>query len=98
MYLQSFSFFQTCIKDDILPNGIPIYAGEHVSWNSWGMGRDETIWGDDAKQFIPERWLKNDFKPSQFEFIGFHAGPRKWYVLYIINIMFFTFKLNIFIY
>ena len=44
------------------------------------MGRDETIWGDDAKQFIPERWLNNEFKPSQFEFISFHAGPRTWYV------------------
>jgi len=70
------------VKDDILPNGIPIYAGEMIAWNLWDMGRDETIWGDDAKQFNPDRWLNNEFKPNPFKFISFHAGPRIWYVYY----------------
>ena len=69
-----------CVKDDVLPNNIPIYAGDFVSWNVQYMGRNETIWGNDAKQFIPERWLNNGSKPSQFKFISFHAGPRAWYV------------------
>jgi len=71
-----------CIKNDVLPNGIPIYAGEFISWSSWSMGRDERIWGNDAKQFVPERFLNSEdgLKPSQYKFIGFNAGPRLWYV------------------
>ncbi|PRQ57677.1 putative abieta-7,13-dien-18-ol hydroxylase [Rosa chinensis] len=36
------------------------------------------IWGEDAEDFQPERWLDNGvFKPeSPFKFVAFHAGPR----------------------
>ncbi|CAI2186767.1 3560_t:CDS:2 [Funneliformis geosporum] len=67
-----------CLKDDVLPNGVPIYAGEMVNWSSWSMGRDERIWGNDARQFNPKRFLNSEdgLKPSQYKFISFHAGPR----------------------
>ncbi len=47
------------------------------------MGRDERIWGNDAKQFIPERFLNSEdgLKPSQYKFITFNSGPRLWCVL-----------------
>ncbi|CAI2175104.1 19479_t:CDS:10 [Funneliformis geosporum] len=69
---------KVCLKDDVLPNGIPIYAGDIVSWSSWAMGRDERTWGNDARQFNPERFLNSEdgLKPSQYKFNSFNAGPR----------------------
>ncbi|GBB96249.1 hypothetical protein RclHR1_02710008 [Rhizophagus clarus] len=66
-----------CLKDDRLPNGTPIYAGELVNWSSWAIGRDERIW-DKAKIFNPERFLNSDdgLKPSQYKFTSFNCGPR----------------------
>ncbi|CAG8830302.1 13314_t:CDS:2, partial [Racocetra persica] len=69
---------KVCIKDTVLPNNIPIYAGEFVVFNLYVMGRDEKIWGKDAKQFDPKRFLnsKDGLKPNRFKFASFHAGPR----------------------
>jgi len=39
----------------------------------------ERLWGDDAHEFRPERWLDQDgaFQPeSPFKFTAFRAGPR----------------------
>ncbi|CAB4440115.1 unnamed protein product [Rhizophagus irregularis] len=67
-----------CLKDDMLPNGTPIYAGELVNWSSWATGRDERIWGENAKIFSPERFLNSEdgLKPSQYKFTSFNCGPR----------------------
>lgn len=71
-----------CVKDNLLPNGIPIYAGDWVAWSTWAMGKDRTIWGANAQEFIPERFLEGEsgIKPNQFKFNSFHGGPRLWYV------------------
>ncbi|PYI05219.1 cytochrome P450 [Aspergillus sclerotiicarbonarius CBS 121057] len=34
--------------------------GTNVGVNSWVMHRDESIWGANADDFVPERWLSND--------------------------------------
>ncbi|CAG8685575.1 6932_t:CDS:2, partial [Racocetra persica] len=67
-----------CVKDNILPNGIPVCANEFVVYVPWALGRDKKIWGEDAKVFKPERFLRSEdmSKPNQFKFIAFHAGPR----------------------
>ncbi|CAG8760319.1 11313_t:CDS:2 [Dentiscutata erythropus] len=69
---------RVCIKEDILPNNTPVYPGKFVKFNLYIMGRDEKIWGDDAKQFNPKRFLnlKNDLKPNRFKFASFSGGPR----------------------
>ncbi|CAM6110924.1 unnamed protein product [Calypogeia fissa] len=69
---------KTALNDDVLPNGITVKKGHMVTYCSYVMGRLERVWGPDAKEFRPERWLKDGiFQPeSPFKFVAFHAGPR----------------------
>ncbi|KAJ0054483.1 hypothetical protein Pint_00284 [Pistacia integerrima] len=64
--------------DDILPDGFRLKKGDGVYYLAYAMGRMPYIWGEDAEEFRPERWLSNGiFQPeSPFKFIAFHAGPR----------------------
>ncbi|CAN4125723.1 unnamed protein product [Withania somnifera] len=64
--------------DDVLPDGFHIRKGDGVYYMSYAMGRMPYIWGNDAEDFRPQRWLKDGiFQPeSPFKFIAFHAGPR----------------------
>ncbi|XP_062210413.1 cytochrome P450 CYP94D108-like [Phragmites australis] len=66
--------------DDVLPDGTAVRAGWFVAYNSYAMGRMKFVWGDDALEYRPERWLDpadGSFRPdSPFRFVAFHAGPR----------------------
>ncbi|KAJ7563657.1 hypothetical protein O6H91_03G119100 [Diphasiastrum complanatum] len=66
------------VNDDVLPDGIIIKKGYSVSYVPYSMGRMKFLWGSDACEFRPERWLKNGiFQPeSPFKFTAFQAGPR----------------------
>ncbi|KAF9896915.1 hypothetical protein BX616_006509, partial [Lobosporangium transversale] len=66
---------KVCVEDDVLPGGLKVYKGERVAWSSYTMGRSTHIWGPDANEYKPERWMKGD-KPSSTKFIAFHSGPR----------------------
>ncbi|KAI7745466.1 hypothetical protein M8C21_010482 [Ambrosia artemisiifolia] len=65
-------------KDDVLPDGLKIKKGDGVGYMAYPMGRMTYIWGDDAEDFRPERWLHNGvFQPeSPFKFTAFQGGPR----------------------
>ncbi|KAH7423606.1 hypothetical protein KP509_12G063600 [Ceratopteris richardii] len=69
---------KVAVNDDIFPDGTKIKAGNFVSYSPYAMGRLECLWGDDAKEFKPERWLKDGiFQPvSPFKLTAFQAGPR----------------------
>ncbi|KAJ3060532.1 Protein kinase alk2 [Podochytrium sp. JEL0797] len=62
--------------DVTLPNGILVPKGCMVAWNPYTMGRTTAIWGPDAKEFKPERWLAMEKQPSPFDYPVFNAGPR----------------------
>ncbi|KAF9116298.1 hypothetical protein BGX27_003606 [Mortierella sp. AM989] len=66
---------KVAVQDDVWPDGTKVYKGEFVSWSSWAMGRSTSIWGPDAKEYKPQRWMTGE-KPSPTKFPGFHAGPR----------------------
>ncbi|TYI72258.1 hypothetical protein E1A91_D07G048000v1 [Gossypium mustelinum] len=67
------------VEDDVLPDGFEVKKGEGISYMAYAMGRMTYIWGEDAVEYRPERWLDEDgiFRPeSPFKFTAFQAGPR----------------------
>nr|AAZ39646.1 cytochrome P450 monooxygenase [Petunia x hybrida] len=68
-----------CLSDDTLPDGFSVNKGDMVSYQPYAMGRMKFIWGDDAEEYKPERWLDGDGffrQENPFKFTAFQAGPR----------------------
>lgn len=65
-------------EDDTLPDGFKVKKGDVVNYHAYAMGRMTYLWGEDAEDFRPERWIENgSFKPeSPFKFPAFNGGPR----------------------
>ncbi|CAE6510897.1 unnamed protein product [Rhizoctonia solani] len=63
-------------------NGKQYYvpAGTSVIWSTLLMHRRKDLWGPDADEFDPERWLDDRLKKyvtsNPFIFLPFNAGPR----------------------
>ena len=70
--------------ESIFPDGTCLPKGSVVMWTTWAIGRSKNIWGNDADDFRPERWLIAGEKGqsmtlktvSAFEFPVFNGGPR----------------------
>ncbi|KAL6606287.1 hypothetical protein ACP70R_041940 [Stipagrostis hirtigluma subsp. patula] len=92
-------------EDDVLPNGYRVIKGDGMNYMIYAMGRMTYLWGNDAEEFRPERWLVNGVfqQESPYKFVSFNAGPRiclgKEFAYRQMNIMaatlihFFRFKL-----
>ena len=66
-----------CFSDDTLPDGFSVNKGDVVCYLPYAMGRMKFIWGDDAEEYKPERWLDRDgfFRPENpFKFTAFQVG------------------------
>merc|ERR1719356_1976356 len=69
--------FKQVLADDTLPNGTWVSRGSSVAYSTYSMGRSKRIWGEDADEFRPERWLTMDVVPDSYANPVFHAGPRE---------------------
>ncbi|KAL8557045.1 hypothetical protein ACS0TY_004496 [Phlomoides rotata] len=68
-----------CFSDDCWPDGFSVKKGNLVSYVPYAMGRMKCLWGEDAEEFRPERWLDEHGlfrQESSFKFTAFQAGPR----------------------
>ena len=66
-----------------LPDGTTLPKGSAVIWMPYLLARSPDIWGLDAAEYRPERWLEDDssgglrvLTRSAFENPVFNAGPR----------------------
>ena len=84
------------MEDDVIPLGAPlqtadnktvdrisIAAGEYVFIPIRAINRSINVWGPDAKEFRPQRWLEEDGIPEKAKEISayrhlftFMDGPR----------------------
>ncbi|XP_057445260.1 cytochrome P450 86B1-like [Lotus japonicus] len=66
------------VEDDIFPDGTVLKKGTKVIYAIYAMGRMESIWGKDCKEFMPERWLRDGrfMSESAYKFAAFNGGPR----------------------
>ncbi|CAI9771861.1 unnamed protein product [Fraxinus pennsylvanica] len=68
-----------CFSDDTFPDGFSVKKGNLISYQPWSMGRMKSLWGEDAEEFRPQRWLDENGvfqQESSFKFTAFQAGPR----------------------
>ncbi|XP_010479164.1 PREDICTED: alkane hydroxylase MAH1 [Camelina sativa] len=67
------------IKEDELPSGHKVKENINIMIFIYAMGRMKTVWGEDAMEFKPERWISETgglrHEPS-YKFLSFNAGPR----------------------
>jgi cytochrome P450 len=64
-------------------NGVFIPGGTHIGCAFWGIFRSREIWGEDANEFRPERWLIDDkARLKEMEVVWeFIFGYGKWQCL-----------------
>ncbi|EGT40631.1 hypothetical protein CAEBREN_19637 [Caenorhabditis brenneri] len=70
-----FAVSRECTKDTTL-GGIPIEQGVQVEVDVIGIHKDKEIWGKNADDFVPERWL-DDTTRDRMSFLAFGAGKRE---------------------
>ncbi|RLN05768.1 hypothetical protein BBI17_009655, partial [Phytophthora kernoviae] len=68
------------LRDTTLSDGTFIPAGSFINLNNYSMARMSQVWGPDAEEFRPERWLDPTtgklITVSAYKFSSFNAGPR----------------------
>ncbi|WZZ86845.1 alkane hydroxylase MAH1-like [Brassica napus] len=66
-------------KSDVLPSGHKVEADSKIFISVYALGRMRSVWGEDASEFKPERWISENGglkrEPSS-KFLVFSAGPR----------------------
>ncbi|CAM9002550.1 unnamed protein product [Rhodiola kirilowii] len=66
------------VEDDVFPDGTVLKKGTKVVYAMYVMGRMESIWGKDCREYSPERWLRDGRYTSEsaYKFTAFNGGPR----------------------
>uniref|UniRef100_J3MRP1 Cytochrome P450 n=1 Tax=Oryza brachyantha TaxID=4533 RepID=J3MRP1_ORYBR len=73
---------KTVLTSDTMPSGDEVRAGDTVLISLYSMGRMESLWGKDCREYRPERWLSGGGRKKQLryvpshKFLAFNSGPR----------------------
>ncbi|WZY88784.1 hypothetical protein YC2023_045519 [Brassica napus] len=69
----------TPVRPDVLPSGHKVDASMKILIFIYALGRMEAVWGEDALEFKPGRWVSETGgfreEPS-YKFFAFFGGPR----------------------
>ncbi|KAK4142529.1 cytochrome P450 [Dichotomopilus funicola] len=73
------------LRDTVLPRGggpnrdKPVFVpeGTQILIPTYALGQRPDIWGPDADQYRPERWLENGGRKFGFEYVPFGGGARQ---------------------
>lgn len=67
-----------CEQATTLPDGTFLPNNAVLVWCPWAMNRSKLIWGEDAADFRPERWLEDGalISKTAFEYPVFNGGSR----------------------
>lgn len=71
------------LRDTTLPSGggadgtapILVPKGTQVGYQVFSMHRRKDVYGEDADEFVPERWIERNIRPG-WAFLPFNGGPR----------------------
>ncbi|KAL0733145.1 hypothetical protein Bca4012_009355 [Brassica carinata] len=67
------------VKADVLPSGHKVDVKSNIIIFLYALGRMKAVWGEDASEFKPERWVSNTgslrHEPT-FKFLVYNTGPR----------------------
>lgn len=64
-------------KDEDVIGDLRIRKGMTVFVSVYSIHRDRSLWGNDAEQFVPERWKNGPLPEKTGAFIPFGLGPRR---------------------
>ncbi|KAL1208059.1 Alkane hydroxylase MAH1 [Cardamine amara subsp. amara] len=67
------------VETDVLPSGHKVEANSKILIFIYALGRMRAVWGEDALEFKPERWISETGELRHvpaFKFLAFNAGPR----------------------
>ncbi|KAF4038939.1 Cytochrome P450 [Phytophthora infestans] len=71
---------RTAMRDVTMSNGVFLAKGTSVHMPHYTMGRMKSVWGPDAEEFKPERWIdpvtRKILAVSAFKFSAFYGGPH----------------------
>jgi len=69
---------RTATEKITLPSGLIAYPGAMILVNVWNIHRNSHVWGSDAEEFKPERWLDDTALLGKrgVAFLPFSAGKR----------------------
>ncbi|KAI8144359.1 cytochrome P450 [Fennellomyces sp. T-0311] len=70
---------KVALNDDVWPDGTRVRKGDSVVWSTYAEGRSTKVWGPDARELKPERWITSGGdlrRETQGQWPVFHAGPR----------------------
>ncbi|KAG0335034.1 hypothetical protein BG004_000166, partial [Podila humilis] len=51
---------KTAVADDVLPNGVQVKAGDRIMFSTFAIGRNRSVWGPQAPEFLPDRWFEGN--------------------------------------